>query len=191
MGKVSIDMSMSLDGFVAGPNVSVEQPMGESGERLHEWLFNTARSEIDVEIERQMFATTGAVILGKRTFEVGVGEWGDTPFPVPCFVLTHKSQEELVMKSGTFTFVTGGIESALERARAAAGEKDVRLMGADIAQQFLKAGLLNEIQINLVPVLLGDGVRLFDHVGAKHIELERIQVLASLDVTHIKFRVVK
>lgn len=191
MGKVMLDMSMSLDGFIAGPNVGVELPMGEGGERLHEWLFNTAASEVDAEVAQEMLATTGAVVLGRRTFEVGVGEWGDTPFPVPCFVLTHEAREELVKKSGTFTFVTTGIESALEKAKAAAGEKNIRLMGADIAQQFLKAGLLDEIQLNLVPVLLGDGIRLFEHIGTEQIELESTRVIESPGVTHLKFRVVK
>ncbi len=191
MGKVTLDMSMSLDGFIAGPNVGVERPMGEGGERLHEWLFNTSASEVDAEVEREMSATTGAVVLGRRTFDVGVGLWGDVPFPVPCFVLTHEAREELVKKSGTFNFVTDGIESALQRAKAAAGEKDVRLMGANIAQQFLRAGLLDEIQINLVPVLFGEGTRLFDQIGTKYIELERTRVIQSSAVTHLRFCVIK
>jgi len=191
MEKVILDMSMSLDGLIAGPNVDIERPMGEGGERLHKWLFNTAASKANADVEQEMFATTGAVVLGRRTFDVGVGQWGDVPFPVPCFVLTHEDQEEIVKKSGTFTFVTDGIESALQRARAAAGEKDVRLMGANIAQQFITAGLLDEIQINLVPVLLGDGVRLFDHLGTEQIELESTRVVDSIGVTHLKFRVVK
>lgn len=191
MGKVTLDMSMSLDGFIAGLNVGVDLPMGEGGLRLHDWLFNTSASEVDAEVEREMSATTGAVVLGRRTFDVGVGPWGDVPFPVPCFVLTHEDREQIVKKSGTFTFVTDGIESALQRAKVAAGGKDVRLMGADIAQQFLRAGLLDEIQINLVPVLLGDGVRLFDPIGAERIELESTRVIQSPGVTHLKFRVVK
>jgi len=191
MGKVTLAMSMSLDGFIAGPNVGVERPMGEGGERLHKWLFNTSTSEVDAEVGREMSATTGAVVLGRRTFDVGVRLWGDVPFPVPCFVLTHEAREERVEKSGTFTFVTDGLESALQRARAAAGEKDVRLMGANIVQQFLRAGLLDEIQINLVPVLLGEGIRLFEHIGTEHIELERTRVIESPGVTHIRFRVVK
>ena len=191
MAKVTLNMSMSLDGFIAGPNVGVELPMGEGGLRLHDWLFNSSASEVDAEVEQEMFAMTGAVVLGRRTYDVGVGPWGDVPFPVPCFVLTHEDREEIVKKSGSFTFVTDGIESALQRARAAAGEKDVRLMGADIAQQFLSAGLLDEIQINLVPVLLGDGIRLFDHIGAERIELESTRVIESPSVTHLRFRVVK
>ncbi|MBI1881233.1 MAG: dihydrofolate reductase, partial [Chloroflexi bacterium] len=179
MSKVALNMSMSLDGFIAGPKVSVELPMGEGGLRLHDWLFNTSASEVDAEVEREILATTGAVVLGKRTFDVGEGPWGDTPFPVPCFVLTHQAREKLVKKSGTFTFVTDGIESALQQAKAVAGEKNISLMGADVAQQFLRAGLLDEIQINLVPVLLGDGIRLFDQLDAEQIELERTRVIAS------------
>jgi len=191
MAKVTLDMSMSLDGFIAGPNIGVERPMGKGGERLHEWLFNPSASEVDAAVEREMSATTGAVVLGRRTFDVGVGLWGDVPFPVPCFVLTHEDREEIVKKSGTLTFVTDGIESALQRARAAAGEKDVRLMGANIAQQFLRAGLLDEIQINLVLVLLGDGIRLFDNLGTEQTALERTRVIESPGVTHIRFGVVK
>jgi len=117
--------------------------------------------------------------------------WGDVPFPVPSFVLTHKGREKLIKKSGTFTFVTDGIESALQQARAVAGAKDVRLMGADIAQQFLSVGLIDEIQINHVPILLGDGVRLFEHLGIKNSWLEKDRVLDSPHVTHIRYRVLR
>jgi dihydrofolate reductase len=146
MANVLVNMSMSLDGFVAGLNVGVEFPLGEGGERLHDWLFNRGSSRrgdashisangVDAEVTQEVLATTGAVILGKRTFDVGVELWGDTPYPVPCFVLTHKPRAELVKPSGTFTFVTDGIESALRQAKKAAGEKKVNLMGADVAQQ--------------------------------------------------------
>ena len=191
MGKVTLSMSMSLDGFIAGPNVDVELPMGKGGLRLHDWLFNSSTSEVDAAVEREIFAATGAVILGRRTFDVGVQEWRDTPFPVPCFVLTHRPRAVLVKKSGTFTFVSDGIESALQQAQAVAAEKNISLMGADVAQQFLKAGLLDEIQINLVPVLLGDGVRLFDHLDIEPMELEKTKVLDSPAVTHLSLRVVK
>lgn len=181
---------MSLDGFIAGPRVGVEQPMGEGGPRLHQWLFSAPKSEVDAQVEREMSATTGAVVLGKRTFDVGIGAWGDTPYPVPCFVLTHKPLEDRVEKSGTFTFIND-VKVAFQRATAAAGEKDVRLMGADVAQQFLRAGFIDEIRIQLAPVLLGDGRRLFEHLGAEHIELERIAVKESPHVTHLRFRVMK
>ena len=190
MGKVLLDVTMSLDGFMAGPSVSAELPMGEGGERLHEWLFKAPRCEVDAEVEREMHETTGAVVLGRRTFDVGVGVWEDTPFPVPCFVLTHEPLDERVEKSGTFTFVTD-VESAFLRATSAAGQKEVRLMGAEVSQQFLEAGLVDEIRIQLAPVLMGDGRRLFDHLGTERIKLERTAVLESPHVTHLRFRVVK
>jgi dihydrofolate reductase len=191
MTKVVLDMSMSLDGFIAGANVGKEYPMGVNGESLHTWIFNTPKDKVDAEVEHEMFAKTGAVILGNRTFEVGVDLWGDVPFPAPSFVLTHKGREKLIKKSGTFTFVTDGIESALQQAQAVAGDKDVRLMGADVAQQFLSAGLIDEIQINHVPILLGDGVRLFEQPGIKNSALEKDRVLDSPHATHIRYRVLK
>lgn len=191
MSKVLLDMSMSLDGFIAGANVSKEYPMGVNGETLHTWMFSTPKDKVDADVEREMFERTGAVILGNRTFEIGVDLWGDVPFPVPSFVLTHKKREALIKKSGAFTFVTDGIESALRQAQAVAGDKDVRLMGADIAQQFLSAGLVDEIQINHVPILLGDGVRLFEHLGVKNSQLEKDRVLDSPHATHIRYRVLK
>lgn len=191
MSKVILDMSMSLDGFIAGANVSKEYPMGINGENLHTWMFSTPRDKVDVDVESEMFERTGAVILGNRTFEVGVDLWEDVPFPVPTFVLTHKKRETLIQKSGTFTFVTDGIESALQQARAVAGDKDVRLMGADIAQQFFSAGLIDEIQINHVPILLGDGVRLFEHLGTHIRQLVKDRILVSPYVTHIRYQVLK
>lgn len=189
MGKVVLDATMSLDGFIAGPNVGVEQPMGEGGLRLHDWIFNTATSPVDADRVRDAFASTGAVVLGRRTFDVGIGEWEGTPFPAPCFVLTHDVRGPRVEKSGTFTFIND-VDSAYREATAAAGGKDVRLMGADISNQFLKAGLVDEVRIQLAPVLLGDGLRMFDCVGSGHIELERIQVIESPYVTHLRFRVI-
>ena len=189
MSKVIADLSMSLDGFIAEPNVSVEVPMGEGGERLHEWL---SEGGVDAEIARELSETAGATVVGRRMFDVGVGEWEDTPYPVPCFVLTHEQREELTMKSGTFTFVTDGIESALEQAKEAPGEKDVIVMGgANIVQQFLRAGLVDEMSLHLIPVLLGDGVRLFDGIGNELIELESTRVIDSPRVTHISYRIVK
>ncbi len=184
---VLVDVSMSLDGFVAGPDVTVDQPMGEGGERLHEWLFATG-SDVDDEVAREMRATTGAIVLGRRTFDVGIGEWEDTPYPVPCFVLTHEPREPRVEKSGTFTFVTA-LHAANRLAREVAGEKDVRLMGAEVSQQFLAAGLVDEVRIQLVPVLLGGGRRLFEHNGNRRIELERTATIESPHVTHLRFRV--
>jgi dihydrofolate reductase len=194
-------MSMSLDGFVAGPNVSVEEPMGEGGHRLHAWMFEgSANSEstphapmtgIDRAVIQEQFNTTGAVILGKRTFDVGIEIWKDTPYPAPSFVLTHTPREPLAQKSATFTFVTDGIESALRQAKAAAGEKGVILMGTETTRQFLMAGLVDEIRINLVPVLLQSGLRLFEDIGTERIELEQEHVLESTKVTHFKYRIIK
>lgn len=191
MTRVVLDMSMSLDGFIAGSNVGREYPMGVNGKNLHTWIFSAPKDKVDADVEREMFARTGAVIVGNRTFEVGVDLWEDVPFPVPTFVLTHQGREKLIQKSGSFTFITDGIESALQQARAAAGDKDVRLMGADVAQQFLRAGLIDEIQINHVPILLGDGVRLFDHLDVKNSQLEKDRVLDSPHATHIRYRVLK
>ena len=194
MGKVLLHVSMSLDGFIAGPDVGVERPLGEGGERLHDWMFGGAGDPRDEVVASEMFstATTGAVVIGRRTFDVGIGEWGDDgAFGLPCFVVTHRPAEPLVKGPTTFTFVTDGIEPALERATAAARDKNVNVMGADLARQFLRAGLLDEILINLVPVLLGGGVRLFEDLGADPVDLERTSLIATPGVTHVRFRLVR
>ncbi|MGW4638392.1 dihydrofolate reductase family protein [Sphaerisporangium sp. NPDC004334] len=203
MTNVVLNMSVSVDGFSAGPDVTVEHPMGEGGERLHEWLFTsgsdrataaggTSPKGVDAQVAQEILASTGAVVLGRRTFDVGVELWGDTPFPVPCFVLSHQARQRLVMKSAAFTFVTDGIESALRQARAAARGRNVLIMGgANTAQQFVRAGLVDEIQIQLVPVLLGSGTRLFDHLDTDQIELERVRLLESPNVTHLRFHVAR
>jgi dihydrofolate reductase len=197
MGTVRAHMSMSLDGYVAGPDVSREHPMGVGGERLHQWLFGGGDPR-DAEVAAGMFApaTTGAVIMGRRTFEVGEAPWGeDGTFHLPCFVVTHRPAETRVKGPTTFTFVTDGIEAALARAQAVAGERAVNLMGAETTRQFLRAGLLDEIQINLVPVLLGAGTRLFEHLGehlgTAPIELERTRMVGSSTMTHLLYRIVK
>ena len=210
MGKVILDMSMSLDGFVTGPDDNIENPMGHGGERLHEWLFsgdtasdNRSASVLpgresfktsagSSEVLEEMFKKTGAVIMGRRWFDIGEKPWGDDPpFHVPVFVITHHIREKITKGETTFTFVTEGIVSALKQAKAAARKKNVSVGAAKIAQQFLKEGLLDEIHIHLVPVLLGDGRRLFHYIGKKKIELEKISVIDSPGVTHIKFRVLK
>jgi dihydrofolate reductase len=202
MGKVVLDMSMSLDGIGAGPNPSEKEPMGAGGERLHAWFpfydpehESTAEvseaGEADARMVRELFAATGAVVLGKRTFDLGLEPWGGTPFPVPCFVLTHEARDDLVTATGTFAFVTDGIESAVHRAQAAAGDKNVLVMGGPtIAQQAVRAGLVDEIAIHMVPVLLGAGSRLFEHLTPEAVELERIELIASPQATHLRFRVV-
>ena len=212
--KLKLDISMSLDGFVAGPNQTLEKPLGEGGEGLHEWAFRLASwrephglsggdaEAVDNEVVAEGLRATGAVVMGRRMFSGGDGPWADDanedgwwgdnpPFHVPVFVITHHARETVVKEGGTsFTFVTDGVEAALEQARAAAGDKDVSLAGgANVAQEYLQAGLLDELQIHLVPVFLGGGVRLFDGLGP--IELEAMRVIGSDAVTHLKFRVVK
>jgi dihydrofolate reductase len=207
------DITMSLDGFVAGPNQTLEDPLGRNGMDLHQWAFAAqswraahglegGEANADSDVIAESVARVGATIMGRRMFSGGTGPgpwaddpnangwWGDEPpFGHPVFVLTHHGREPLVLGATTFTFVAGGIGSALEQARAAAGDKDVLVSGGGSAvQQYLAAGLLDEIQIHVAPLLLGDGVRLFDH-AAGELELER--VIASPAVTHLRYRVVK
>jgi dihydrofolate reductase len=196
MPRLALEISMSLDGFVAGPNASLEQPLGAGGERLHEWVFPLAAwrkphgltggaVNRDSEVVDEAIESTGAYVMGRRMFGGGEGSWGDEPwegwwgedppFHVPVFVLTHHAREPLAKQGGTtFTFVTDGIESALDQARAAAGDKDVAVAGgADVAQQYLRAGLLDDLQVHVAPLLLGDGGGL-DHPRA--FELDRVAV---------------
>jgi dihydrofolate reductase len=201
---------MSLDGFVAGPNQSLQEPLGVGGERLHEWAIalETWRrahgmpggdvTESTAVMEREV-ANIGATIMGRNMFGGGRGPWSTTepwtgwwgknpPFHHPVFVLTHHAREPLVMEGGTtFTFVTDGIESALDQARAAAGAKDVALSGgAQAAREYLGAGLVDEMQLHLVPTLLGDGERLFDNVADLH-GLTLVETVATPNVVHLKF----
>ena len=192
MGKITAFMSMSIDGFSTGPNVSPDNPMGEGGERLHDWMFSGKAESEAVEFQERLFKAIGAVITGRRMFDLGVEPWGENPvFHAPVFVLSHRPKEKVVKQGGTtYRFVTDGAESALQQAKAAAGNKDIMVIGgANIVQQFLKAGWLDEIEIHLVPILLGEGTRLFEHID-KAIELERIQVTEAPDVTHLKFRII-
>jgi dihydrofolate reductase len=213
MGIV-LEISMSLDGFVAGPNPSPQHPLGEGGEQLHEWAFGLeawrerhgltgGTRNADSEMVAQSLASTGAVVMGRRMFSGGAGPWaddpnadgwwGDTPpFRVPVYVVTHHPRE-LVEKQGgtTFTFVTDGVEAAVEQARAAAGDKNVQVSGgANVAQQALSARLLDELQIHLVPVLLGTGTRLLENVEPAGIRLEPTRVVESPAATHFRFEVV-
>ena len=213
MTRLRGDISISLDGFVAGPNPSLEEPLGEGGELLHEWAF-TAQSwreshgleggekNADSEVIEESIGATGAVLMGRRMFSGGEGTWendprargwwgDDPPFHVPVFVLTHHPRETLVMQGGTtFTYVTDGIEAAIEQARSAAGDKDVLVAGgASAVQQCLKAGLLDELQIHVAPVLLGNGTSLFERLDIEPLALEATRVIASPTVTHLRFRV--
>jgi len=188
-GKVVLDISISLDGFIAGPNDSREHPLGEGGMRLHDWMSNTSEDMM----QGGTSATIRAIVTGRRTYDIVDGWGGSHPIHgVPVFVLSHNIPKKVPQGESTFTFVTDGMESAITQAKAAAGDKNIYVVGgANVAQQCVKAGLLDEILIHLVHVLLGEGVHLFDHLGTKHIELERAQVVDSPDVTHLRFRVVK
>jgi dihydrofolate reductase len=205
MGKVRTGHSMSLDGCIAGPNDGPEAPMGDGGERLLAWysggdteyrlpgtkmVFRV--SPQTAELLRETSRTTGALVTGRRTFDLTHGWGGGHPLSVPVFVLTHTvPQEEWVYEGSPFTFVTDGLESAVEQAKAVVGDKDVGVIGASLVQQCIRAGLLDEIHFDLVPVLLGEGVRLFDRLGTEPIELESTRVIEGAGVTHLTFRVVK
>lgn len=192
MGKVASSMSMSLDGFITGPHDSREHQLGIGGEPLHAWL-GEAGTQADRNLLREMVDNCGAVVMGRRSYDhcVGDGGWGDGG-PVgqtPCFVLTHRPPTEA---PPVFTFVTDGITRAIAQAQAAAGDRVVGLHGASAPQQALTAGLLDEIQLHLAPLLLGDGVPLFDLLGAGPIVLTRTNVIVSdSGFTHLRYQVDK
>jgi dihydrofolate reductase len=209
MSRVTSHIAISLDGFVAGPNQSLENPIGEGGMRLHEWMFETEswlRQEgregglrnADSQVLEELTRNIGAYIMGRKMFGGGAGPWDTTwrgwwgeepPYHVPVFVLTHHPREPLAMRgSTTFHFVTDGIESALDRARTAAGERDVAIAGgASTIRQYLGAGLLDELYLHVVPIVLGAGERLLQDVGDP--TLEPVQVVESPAVTHIRYRI--
>ena len=187
MGNVVIDMSMSLDGYIAAPNDNPEQGLGEDGMRLHNWAFDDP-SVFD-EVFGNLIEDTGAVIMGRRSYDNSIREWGGKgPLgDVPCFVVTHRAIEGA---GPVFTVVTDGIESALAKAQETAGDKRIGIMGANLDQQFLAAGLVDEIRIHLVDVLLGGGRRLFDQLP-RRIELERTGLSQTGGVTHLEYRVAR
>ena len=204
MGRVATGLSMSLDGFIAGPNDGPERPLGEGGERLFEWYsrgdteYRLPGTEMvfrvspqSAELLREVDRTMGAFVTGRRTFDITSGWGGKPPLGVPTFVVTHTVLQEWDYEGSPFTFVTEGVESAVKQAKAVAGDKDVAVSAASIAQQCIRLGLLDEIHVDLVPVLLGGGVRLFDHLGMEPIDLERTRVVEAPGVTHLTFRVVK
>jgi dihydrofolate reductase len=211
VSRFRFQISTSVDGFVAGPNPSEEHPLGEGGEQLHEWVIKLAawrgphgyeggETNASSAIIEEALEGVGATIMGRNMFGGGPGPWGedpwdgwwgdDPPFHHPVFVLTHHERSPLQKEGGnSFIFVTDGIESALEQAKAAAGGKDVSLGGgADVAQQYLAAGLIDELLLNVVPVLLGEGTRLFDNLVGVDIGLEQVEVVEAPDVTHLKYR---
>ena len=185
MGNVVIDMSMSLDGYIAAPNDTPEQGLGEDGMRLHNWMFDDP--SVFEEIYGDMTQNTGAVIIGRRTYDNSIKDWGGKgPLDdVPCFVVTHRPVDGA---DPVFTFVTDGIESALAKAQEAAGDKVIGLMGANLDQQFLAAGLVDEIRIHVVDVLLGGGRRLFDRLPQR-VDLELTGLSQTGSVTHLEYRV--
>jgi dihydrofolate reductase len=208
MGKLTSHITISLDGYTSGPNPTFEDPIGEGG-RLHRWMVDTfswqqehggegGERNLDSELVAELLGAAGAQIMGRKMFGGGdgawdeewIGWWGDEPpFHQPVFVLTHHERAPLVLGETTFTFVTGGIESALKQAQAAAGERDVAVAGgASAVRQYLAAGLLDELYLHIVPVLLGGGERLLDGVGDPTLEVA--SVIASPTVTHVKYRVV-
>jgi dihydrofolate reductase len=187
MGNVVIDMSMSLDGFIAAPNDNPEQGLGEDGMRLHNWAFDDPA--VFERVYGKHVEETGAVIMGRRSYDNSIREWGGKgPLgDVPCFVVTHRPLDGA---DPVFTVVTGGIESALAKAREVAGHKRIGLMGANLDQQFLAAGLVDEIRIHLVNVLLGGGRPLFGGLPQR-IELEQTGLSETDGVTHVEYRVVR
>ena len=215
MSRLRCQISISLDGFVAGPNQSKENPLGEGGEQLHEWVFPLAAwrephgmegGEVNESsrIIEESLENIGAAVMGRNMFgPPGGGDWGDgewkgwwgdnPPYHYPVYILTHHPRDPVVMEGGTtFYFVTDGPESALEQAREAAGGKDVGLWGGgQVIQQYLAAGLLDELELHVAPVLLGDGARIFDNLGGAEVQLEQVRAVEAPGVTHIKYRVVK
>ena len=212
MGRVVVNISTSLDGYVAGPSPTLEEPLGRNGERLHEWATETdswreqhglegGESSVDSEVVEESVASVGAYVMGRKMFSGGSGPWEDDPrsmgwwgdeppFHVPVFVLTHHAREPVKMEGGTtFVFVTDGVESAVEQARAAAADGDVAIAGGAAAvQQALAAGLVDELQVHVAPILLGGGTRLFGE-GTDPVRLEATRVLASPRATHLRFDV--
>jgi dihydrofolate reductase len=206
MGKVIANLSMSLDGFVSGPNDGIELGLGEGGERLFNWYFSGETefkmpgsemvfktSEASARHVRTALSRMGALVTGRRTFDITNGWNGRHTMDVPVFVVTHSVPREWVKTypDAPFTFVLDGVESAVEKARQAAGAKHVALGSAAIIQQCIRAGLVDELAIDLAPCLLGGGVRLFEHLGDKPLDLVCLEVITTPSVTHLTYRILK
>ena len=203
MGKVIFNMTMSLDGFVSGPNDSPENGLGDGGDALFKWYFSgdtevkisegtpaLMLSKKSAKLLKASLKNYGAGVWGRRTFDIAHA-WGGHPPGEPCFIVTHNVPQEWVKEGSPFIFVTDGVESAIRQAKQAAGKKDVVLCTASILQQALQAKLVDEIHVDVAPLLLGAGVRLFDKMGTMPIELEYIHAIDAPGVTHLGFRVVK
>ncbi|TMB68215.1 MAG: dihydrofolate reductase [Chloroflexi bacterium] len=213
MRKFKFNISMSLDGYIAGPNQTLENPLGEGGEQLHEWVFplkswrethgmSGGETGANDDVLREMFADVGSYIMGRNMFGGGPGPWRDEwkgwwgdspPYHMPVFVLTHHPRDPLSMQGGTtFFFVTDGIESALQQAKEAAGGKDILLGGgANVAQQYLAAGLIDEMDLHIVPILLGGGERLLENIGGSGPKIEPVRAIEGPGVVHLKYRIAK
>ncbi|WLW55132.1 dihydrofolate reductase family protein [Streptomyces sp. YU58] len=199
---VTTDLAVSLDGYIAGTGVSPDNPGGDGAEPLFEWIHNLAswrerqgmtggEDNRDSELMREWFDATGAVVMGRMMYDTGEEFWGDNPpFRTPVFVLTHRPRPTLVKEGGTtFTFVTDGIHSALEQAKAVAGGRNVDIAGgASTVRQYLAARLIDEMQLHVVPALLGDGLRLFDGPDLGPRRLEPVRVVDTALATHLKYR---
>lgn len=213
MSNVRAHISISLDGYVAGPNQSMAEPLGEGGEGLHDWAvalkswrephgMQGGEENASSAVMADELANVGAEVMGRGKFgPAGRGPWGDDawrgwwgedpPFHKPVFVLTHHQREPLTLSDTTFTFVTDGIEAALAQATEAAGDRDVYIGGgADVINQYLAAGLVDELELHVVPMILGGGARLFDGLG-QNVKLDLLRVAEAPGVTHVKYRVVK
>jgi dihydrofolate reductase len=215
MTKLRFNLAISLDGYLAGPDQSVDHPLGVGGQHLHDWAFALAAfrrmhgmegGEVNAssQVIEEAVANVGAFIMGRNMFGGGPGPWrddppwtgwwdDDPPYHVPVFVLTHHPRPALAMQGGTtFSFVTDGIAAALAAARAAAGDKDIVVAGgASVAQQYLAAGLVDEVNVSIVPLLLGAGERLFARLGSTAPRLEQVRVIEAPGVTHVKYRVIR
>lgn len=205
MSKVFFDVAVSIDGFLAGPNARPDNPLGDGGTRIHEWMFKLAswreragleggvRTPDDTMVAAS-FERAGAYLMGRRMFDEGEANWpANAPFRAPVFVLTHERREPWVREGGTtFYFVTDGCDAALEQASAAANGKDVKLAGgAKLIQQFIKMGAVDDLTIHLAPLMLGGGVRLFESIDPERLALEATGATHSPFVTHLSYRVVK
>lgn len=190
MSKVVVHMSMSLDGFIAGPNPAADNPLGTNGMQLHEWVFENPDSEYSKKFSESLKNDTGAVIMGRVMYDESLPYWDGTgPLGdgVPCFVLTEDGTQP-EKAADVFTFVTDGIESALKQARAVANDKQIFINGgANTIQQYIKAGLVDELAIHLVPILLGGGTSLFGSLG-EYIQLEKVNIIDDSAATHLMYR---
>jgi dihydrofolate reductase len=201
MGKVILDISMSLDGFITGPNDNGTQPLGKGGVAIQNWLFSGDQpsryndffrlSGTNREVFDSPIPNTGAMLVGRRTFDIVNGWEGNHPIQgVPIIVVTHEAPESYIEGNTRFIFATDGIENAVKQAKDTANGKNVSIGTASIAGQFIRAGMLDEMHLHVSPILIGNGIRLFDHIGAEQIKLESQQVTDGTDVTHLKYKLV-